>query len=384
MNMKGISNILPQEGQNTTDYINKIDETNEEKIEYYVPYSAKYLKYSDRQKESYGLTDAKINLFTKNGHGQITLEYDVLDGENVNHKRLVIATGELKKGAGNQQEILKVMKSMISKMKDFNKLGTREFAAYATRMQRLGWGVTNECIDIAQMSKQDNETEIKRTKFTQDERINMKPEDMEQESHRLRLELQLIEGVKSFIIEGYRDLYIDPVAEEVKLRKEEVREYVKGTIKPEKMLAIAFKNLKPIAQTQSNYVMERAYVKTIKKYLDDLPDKDKQNIEKRDIEAYYLVREEYAKRQFGNAINQNKDKDKEDAEQILLNFITRRDKKIELKREQKRQEVREYVAERIANGEGLDDYIPEDVRTEAQIDLKELRKRRTSAEGPEI
>lgn len=384
MNMKGISNILPQEGQKTTDYINKIDETNEEKIEYYVPYSAKYLKYSDRQKESYGLTDAKINLFTKNGHGQITLEYDVLDGENVNHQRLVIATGELKKGAGNQQEILKVIKSMISKMKDFNKLGTREFAAYATRMQRLGWGVTNECIDIAQMSKQDNETEIKRTKFTQDERINMKPEDMEQDSHRLRLELQLIEGVKSFIIEGYRDLYIDPVAEEVKLRKEEVREYVKGTIKPEKMLAIAFKNLKPIAQTQSNYVMERAYVKTIKKYLDDLPDKDKQNIEKRDIEAYYLVREEYAKRQFGNAINQNKDKDKEDAEQILLNFITRRDKKIELKREQKRQEVREYVAERIANGEGLDDYISEDVRTEAQIDLKELRKRRTSAEGPEI
>lgn len=381
MGIKGISNILPKDEQNTTDYMNRINEANQEKINYYVPYSANYLKYSDKLKEeNEGLKDAKINLFTKEGDGQITLEYDVLDGEKVIHQRLVLATGELRKGADNQSKAVKMMQDMLSKMKDFSSLGN-EFNKYATIMQRLGWSVTNECIDIAQMSKQDNETEIKRTKFTQDERINMKPEDMEQGSHRLRLELQTIANIKSFIIEGYKNLYIDPEAVEVKTRKEEVVQYAKGTIKPEKMLAIAFRELKPIAQTQSNYVMERAFAKTVNKYFDDIPDKG--NIEKKDIAAYYLVREEYAKRQFGNAIKQDQDKDEEkvSAEQILLNFLTRLDKKTETKREQKRQEVREFVSNRIVSGE-LDAYVTEDLKKEAQIERKERKNQ--SAEGPEI
>lgn len=377
MGIKGISNILPKERQNTTDYMNKIEEVSKEKINYYVPYSANYLKYSDKLKnENEELKDATINLFTKEGDGQITLEYDVLDGEKVIHQRLVLATGELKKGANTQQDVIRTMKEMLSNMKAFSKIEAKQFARYATIMQRLGWSVTNECIDIAQMSKQDNETEIKRTKFTQDERINMKPEDMEQESHRLRLELQMIENIKSFIIDGYKKLYIDPEAVEVKTRREEVIQYAKGTIKPEKMLAVAFANLEPIAQMQANYVIEGVYAKTIKKYLDDLPDKGK--IEKKDIAAYYLVREDYAKRQFGNTIK--KDQDRGTAEQIVLNFLTRLDKKVETKREQKRQEVREYVAERIVSGE-LDDYVTEDVKKEAQIDRK---ARKQSVEGPEI
>lgn len=385
MSIRGISNILPQSGQKTTDYMNRIEEANEEKINYYVPYSARYLKYSDSLKKSKGLTDAKINLFTKNGSGQITLEYDVPNEEGVTHQRLVIATAELRKGAENQHEILKVMKNMLSQMKEFSKLEPEQFVRYATKMQRLGWSVTNECIDIAQMTKQDPETEIKRTKFTQEERIHITSEDIELDSHKSRLESQFIKQIKLFMVEGYRELYIDPEAVEVKKRREEVIQYVKGTIKPEKKLAQAFENMHLARESKANYIIERVHGNTIGKYLDDLPDKGR--IKKEDIETYLQVREEYAKQNFGKNVSQlAAESDKKDkdivAEDALETFLTELDEKIESQREQKRVKVREFISERILRGEELEDYTSEDIYEEAQIERKE--RKRQGAEGPEI
>lgn len=378
MDYRGISRILPKDGQNTKSYINEIDLANEERKEYFVPYSANYLKYSDAVKntlknEGKELKDARINYYTKNGVGQLTLEYNVLAGEDITPQRLVLAIGEINEGAettrGDAQEI---MKRLLLTAKNYSQV--EGFEIYVAKIQKLGWIVTNECIDIAGISRQDGEFDIKRTIFTQDERINITKKDIEQNqnSHFSRVEGQFSNTIEKYVIDGYKGLSVPKWNAKLEAKKKEVMEYAqskkKGNVDKTKLLGVALSNMMPVAETEHNYIIERAYGKSINSYLEPLPDTGE--IEKTYITTYLEIREEYLR------THDEKSKAK------LLEFIEKVDRRTEFQRGDKRRELRERVAAVIGN---VKEYQEEDIETERKLgeeEKAELLRQARKKTGP--
>lgn len=362
MGIKGISNILPQEGQNITNYINTIGE---EKKEYFVPFSASYLKYPDNVKNALKrdgkeLKDARINYFTKNGIGQLTLEYNVLVGEEITPQRLVLAIGEINEGAETTRgDVQEIMKRLLLTAKNYSQVDG--FETYAARIQKLGWTVTNECIDIAGISKQDGEVDVKRTIFTQDERMNITKEDIEQnqKNHFSRMEGQFSSTIEKYIIKGYKELSVPTCNVELEAKKKEIMQYEqskkKGKVDKTRLLGAAFSNMVPVAETEHNYIIERAYGKSINSYLEPLPDTGE--IEKTYIRTYLEIREEYLRTH------------DEGSKAKLQDFLSKLSTRLELIRRDSRKDTRKAVAARL--GTEIQKYKEEDIETERKLGEEE-------------
>lgn len=362
MGIKGISNILPQEGQNITNYINTIGE---EKKEYFVPFSASYLKYPDNVKNALKrdgkeLKDARINYFTKNGIGQLTLEYNVLVGEEITPQRLVLAIGEINEGAETTRgDVQEIMKRLLLTAKNYSQVDG--FETYAARIQKLGWTVTNECIDIAGISKQDGEVDVKRTIFTQDERMNITKEDIEQnqKNHFSRMEGQFSSTIEKYIIEGYKELSVPTWNVGLEAKKKEIMQYEqskkKGKVDKTRLLGAAFSNMVPVAETEHNYIIERAYGKSINSYLEPLPDTGE--IEKTYIRTYLEIREEYLRTH------------DEGSKAKLQDFLSKLSTRLELIRRDSRKDTRKAVAARL--GTEIQKYKEEDIETERKLGEEE-------------
>lgn len=373
MGIKGISNILPQEGQNITNYINTIGE---EKKEYFVPFSASYLKYPDNVKNALKrdgkeLKDARINYFTKNGIGQLTLEYNVLVGEEITPQRLVLAIGEINEGAETTRgDVQEIMKRLLLTAKNYSQVDG--FETYAARIQKLGWTVTNECIDIAGISKQDGEVDVKRTIFTQDERMNITKEDIEQnqKDHFSRMEGHFSSTIEKYIIEGYKALSVPTWNEKLVAKKKDIMEYAeskkKGKVDKTRLLGAAFSNMVPVAEAEHNYIIERAYGKSINSYLEPLPNTGE--IEKTYIKTYLEIREEYLRTH------------DEGSKAKLQDFLSKLSTRLELIRRDSRKDTRKAVAARL--GTEIQKYKEEDIETERKLGeeekaqvLSEIRKK---------
>lgn len=364
MGIKRISNMLPQEGQNITNYINTIM-ANEERKEYFVPFSASFLKYPDTlknalKKDGKDLKDARINYFTKNGIGQLTLEYNVLDGEEITPQRLVLAIGEINKGAETTRgDVQEIMKRLLLTAKNYSQV--ENFESYAARIQKLGWTVTNECIDISGISKQDGQVDVKRTIFTQDERMNITKEDIEQnqKDHFSRMEGQFSSTIEKYIIEGYKALSVPTRNEKLGAKKKDIMEYAdskkKGKVDKTKLLGAAFSNMVPVAETEHNYIIERAYGKSINSYLESLPDTGK--IEKTYIRTYLKIREEYLRTH------------DEGSKAKLQEFLAKLSTRLELIRSDSRKDIRNAVAVRL--GTEIQKYKEEDIETERKLGEEE-------------
>lgn len=374
MGIKKISNILPQEGQNITNYINTIGE---EKKEYFVPFSASYLKYPDNvrnalKKDGKDLKDARINYFTKNGMGQLTLEYNVFDGENITPQKIVLAIGEMNEGTETtRHEVQEIMKGLLLTAKSYNQI--EGFEKYVARIQKLGWTVTNEAIDIAGISKQDGEFDIKRTIFTQDERMNITKEDIEQnkKDHLIRTEGQFSKTIEKYMIEGYKGLSVPTLNVELAAKKKQIMDYEqskkKGKVDKTKLLDAAFLNMVPVSETEHNYIIERTYGKSINSYLQALPDTGE--IEKSYITTYLEIREE--------CLRVHNDK----SEAKLQDFLSTLSTRLEIARSDRRKDTRIAVATRLGIEE-VQRYEEEDIETERKLGeeekaqaLMEIRKK---------
>lgn len=365
MGIKRISNMLPQEGQNITNYINTINIANEERKEYFVPFNASFLKYPDTlknalKKDGKDLKDARINYFTKNGIGQLTLEYNVLDGEEITPQRLVLAIGEINEGAETTRgDVQEIMKRLLLTAKNYSQV--ENFESYAARIQKLGWTVTNECIDISGISKQDGQVDVKRTIFTQDERMNITKEDIEQnqKAHFSRMEEQFSSTIEKYMIEGYKELSVPTWNEKLVAKKKDIMEYAdskkKGKVDKTRLLGAAFSNMVPVAETEHNYIIERAYGKSINSYLEPLPDTGE--IEKTYIRTYLKIREEYLRTH------------DEGSKAKLQEFLAKLSTRLELIRSDSRKDIRNAVAVRL--GTEIQKYKEEDIETERKLGEEE-------------
>lgn len=372
MDIRGISRVLPKDGQNITNYINCIDLANEERTEYFVPFSANYLKYSDAVKNTLkragkDLKDARINYFTKNGIGQLTLEYNVFDGENITPQKLVLAIGEMNEGKETtRREVQEIMKNLLLTAKNYSQV--EGFEKYMARIQKLGWTVTNECIDIAGVSKPDGVVDIRRTNFTQQERENITREDIEQnqKDHSYRVEAQFINSIQTYIIDGYEALSVPMGNANLSAKKKEVMKYKqsrnKGEVDEKTLLGATFTKMNPLIEigslTPLTAVAERACRKVINNCLESLPDTGE--IEQTYIKSYLQLREEYT--------GAKEDTSKAKAKARLQEFIEKADKRIELQRADKRKELREYVESVVGN---VKEYQEEDIETERKLGEKE-------------
>lgn len=369
MDIRGISKILPKAGQNTTSYINSIDLANEERTEYFVPFSANYLKYSDAVKNTLkkagkDLKDARINYFTKNGIGQLTLEYNVFDGENITPQKLVLAIGEMNEGAeAKRGDVLETLKKLLKAAKDFSKV--ENFDKSAAKIEKLGWTVTNECMDIVGVSKPDGVVDIKRTIFTQQERENVTREDIEknQKDHFYRIEAQFINSIQTYIIDGYETLSVPMGNVNLSTKKKEVMKYKqsrnKGEVDEKTILGATFTKMNPLIETESpapeTVATDRICRKVINGCLESLPDTGE--IEQAYIQAYLQLRKEYMEAA-----------DKTKAKARLQDFIEKADKRIEFQRADKRRELREYVKKVVGN---VKRYQEEDIETERRLGEEE-------------
>lgn len=375
MGIKKISNKLPQDGQNITNYINTIGE---EKKEYFVPFSTSYLKYSDTirnalKKLGKDLKDARINYFTKNGIGQLTLEYNVFDGENITPQKLVLAIGEMNEGTeATRGQVQEIMKMLLLTAKNYSQI--EGFENYVARTQKLGWTVTNECIDIAGITRQDGEVDVKRTIFTQDERMNITKEDIEknQKEHFSRMEGQFGKTIEKYIIEGYKGLSVPTWNEKLLAKKKEIMDYErskkKGKVDETKLLGAAFLNMVPVAETEHNYIIERAYGKNINKYLESLPDTGE--IEKSYITTYLEIREEYLRTR------------DDESKAKLQDFLSRLSIRLELAKGDSRKDIRKVAAAKLGKEIEIQGYEEENIETERKLGeeekaqvLSEIRKK---------
>lgn len=368
MGIKKISKILPQEGQNITNYINAISE---EKKEYFVPFSANYLKYPDTvrnalKKDGKDLKDARINYFTKNGIGQLTLEYNVFDGENITPQKLVLAIGEMNEGTETTRgQVQEIMKMLLLTAKNYSQI--EGFENYVARIQKLGWTVTNECVDIAGISRKDGEVDVKRTIFTQDERMNITKEDIEQnqKDHFSRIERHFGKTIEKYIIEGYKGLSVPTWNVELTAKKKEIMDYEqskkKRKVDERTMLGATFTKMNPLFETESialsTVVMDKVYRDTINKYLEGLPDTGE--IEKTYITTYLQIREEYLKTH------------DENSKAKLQDFLSTLSTRLELARGDKRKDIRKVAAAKLGKEIEIQGYEEENIETERRLGEEE-------------
>lgn len=347
---KGISKIIPSENEKATKYLERVEENKE----YYVPYSVSYL------------SDYKVKYYTKNNICQIALEYEIPDGDNTTKQRLILATAPIAKGAETQPEVQSTIEGIVTEITEFS--SKRNFIEQIAGIQNLGWQVTNEGIDIMQVLKHDRPTEIKRTKFTQDERQTIKPEDIEEnrESHYARLEEEFIGDIESYIVDGYKDLEQDSLDENSKKRKQEVLEYwngkKKGELDTSKLLPTIFATMRPMAESKINNLMEKVYAKKLNEYISEMPEDEIEGLPKQKelIEQYLEQRQEYAK------ARDNNEMEKPDAnyKATIMDIEAFIEAKRQLKREETRGEVDRYLG---TSKEEKEEYVEENIEDEIEI-----------------
>lgn len=351
---KGISKIIPSENEKATKYLERVEENKE----YYVPYSVSYL------------SDYNIKYYTKNNICQIALEYEVPNGEETTKQRIVLATAPIAKGATTQPEVQSTIEGIVTEITEFS--SKRNFIEQIAGIQSLGWQVTNEGIDIMQVLKHDRPTEIKRTKFTQDERQTIKPEDIEEnrETHYARLEEEFIGDIESYIVNGYKDLEQDSLDEDTKKRKQEVLEYwngkKKGEIDPSKLLPAIFSTMRPMAESKINNLMENVYSKKLNEYISKIPEDEIEGLpkEKEVIEQYLKQRQEYAKTRDNAKDNNGMKNAGVNYRSTVMDIEAFVETKRQLKREETRGEVNRYLG---IGKEEKEEYVEEHIEDEIEI-----------------
>lgn len=354
MEKQGISKLIPGENEQVTKYLERVEENKE----YYVPYSVSYL------------SNYNVKYYTKNNICQIALEYEVPNGDNTTKQRLILATAPIEKGAETQPMVHSIVEGMVTEITEFS--SERNFVEQIAKMQNLGWQVTNEGIDIMQVKKRDTPTEIKRTKFTQDERQTINPEDIKEnrEAHYERLEEEFIGDIESYIVDGYRDLPQNFTDEELNNKRQEVLEYweakKEGKLDQTKLLPAIFTTMHPMSESKINNVMETVYRKKLNEYISKLPEEEIEGLPKQSnlIDQYLEQREIYSKIR-DNSKDDDQIKTAKDCYRLTIRDI---EASVEAKRAINREQVRGNVDKNLGIAkEAKEEYVEEHIEDEIEI-----------------
>lgn len=321
------------EDKNKSDTIKSTEQKEEalNKEPFYLPYNVKYIQNGYR-----------INCYVKNGINQVTVEYEVPDKGSENKEvKFVMATAPTTKG--HMQEVISLLRNFFTVASKYNSLDSIQPEQYVAKLKEMGWESSNEGMDIMQTTKRDEDVEIMKTVFLQEEITNISQEEREENGNRhvnVR-ECQIITEIEEYIIGAYLKMNKDNSEEYTDADKKRIEKILKLSFDKksgiESNMAIA--QLHPIQQTKAINVMEKIYNKEIREYISQISDKYRFKETEKNIERYLKIRDTFIKEREDNIISQRELPFGAICIYDLYRFIEELDEKLEIKKKVKRENL---------------------------------------------
>lgn len=262
---------------------------------YYVPYDAAFLEQG-----------FEVEVFPANRGktAQLAIKYKSEQDGIKQLQTIILASGDIGKVRIDTTK-KQLNRFFGAELRKYVTLSGLEPERYIEYVQNMGWELTPEGWDIFSRTKSDDETQIKRTQFTNQELENISFEDIEQNSknHTLRREQQIIHFISDYITKNYQKIGFEDIkelgigskeAQELKQKYEEVMKYAKGN--KENRLAQLFETFKPISESNTKILQEaEEYIKPIRDYIQKIPSKYQDENQYEHIYKYLVIRFETIK-----------------------------------------------------------------------------------------
>lgn len=302
--------------------------------DYYVPYHPRFL------------IDSKgVNIYVDNGQQQITITYTIPEQNGMPAKKenIIIATGET-----NTRSAVKILQEYIKRLDDYQTLQYNNPQLCIAQLHRQGYTITPEGMNVFLTDGSDknmNELpkEIERTIFTQNEKENIKPNEIEQnrQRHIDHREREVIASIRKYILDCYKDInvkdnsFLELLAKQQKqmnFSKDELESYIKrfsenlkkvekynkdrgnGNMNNDKdSLDYIFRNMKPIINTYGPNRDERGYIEILEDIIQTIPEDRRDKKQETYITPYFNKRKDL----INIEQNEKAQKSKEEAQKYL-------------------------------------------------------------------
>lgn len=293
---------------------------------YYVPYNVTALQ------DGFDITVFPVE---SEDSIQLAIKYEI------NHeKQTIILANTNERDIRFDSTKRQIEKYFAGSVQNFTSLREIEPEFYIEYLERHGWTLTQEGLDLFCTVKNDGEVEIKRTEFTSNELASITDEQIKDNrmNHIFRRESQVIGSIPDYIVKSYQMISEGNIKQALSNEKliEQygiVKEYIANT-NQDNELAKAFTNMKPVLHDQEGIEQEtQQYIEVISNCIRQIPEQYRDRIQHQRIFQYMIIRRALIQeKQKGTDIRQDST--------MLDDYIKRIDKK-EMKKQQKARDTME-------------------------------------------